>query len=168
MRWFLVVLLVACLYLGQIIAAPAEVVPQYANGVALLDARDDASATSTATDQTASQSSIITTATTDATATTTSASSTTNSTSQTTQTTQTASSTSIPSLGSSGSDSNSTSNSSKMVYHGGLPLQPKITPAVGVAGIILMAAGAALTFIGIRKPRYAQSFVEKKNLDANI
>ncbi|KAJ5109326.1 hypothetical protein N7456_006001 [Penicillium angulare] len=154
MRWFLVVLLVACLYLGQIIAAPAEVVPQYANGVALLDARDDASATSTATDQTASQSSTITTATTDATATTTSASSTTNSTSQTTQTTQTASSTSIPSLGSSGSDSNSTSNSSKMVYHGGLPLQPKITPAVGVAGIILMAAGAALTFIGIRKPRY--------------
>ncbi|KAJ5280215.1 hypothetical protein N7478_005587 [Penicillium angulare] len=154
MRWFLVTLLVACLYLGQIIAAPAEVVPQYANGVALLNARDDASATSTGADQTSSQFSTIATATTDAPTTTTSASSTTHSASQTTKTNQTAANTSIPSLGSSGSSSNSTSSSSKMVYQGGLPIRPEITPAVGVAGIILMAAGAALTFIGIRKPRY--------------
>lgn len=33
---------------------------------------------------------------------------------------------------------------------GALPLQPKLTPAMGVSGIILMASGLALAFIGIR------------------
>lgn len=37
-----------------------------------------------------------------------------------------------------------------------LPLQPKITPAMGVAGVILIAVGLVLAFIGVRKPWYLQ------------
>lgn len=37
---------------------------------------------------------------------------------------------------------------------GELPLKPHITPALGVGGFILIALGAILALIGIRKLRY--------------
>ena len=37
---------------------------------------------------------------------------------------------------------------------GELPLKPHITPALGVGGFILIALGATLALIGIRKLRY--------------
>ncbi|KAF2084666.1 hypothetical protein K490DRAFT_48714, partial [Saccharata proteae CBS 121410] len=42
--------------------------------------------------------------------------------------------------------------STAVVYSGkGLPLQPKITPAIGIAGIVLIATGVIYTLIGIKK-----------------
>lgn len=55
-----------------------------------------------------------------------------------------ASSTSLPS-------SNSTSTgSSSLATADTLPIQPRLTPALGIAGIILMIAGAALCVVGIK------------------
>lgn len=35
-----------------------------------------------------------------------------------------------------------------------LPLRPVVTPAIGIAGVILMLSGAVYTFIGIRSNQY--------------
>ncbi|KAJ5609523.1 hypothetical protein N7528_010090 [Penicillium herquei] len=161
MRWYLLLVLVISLHWRQVIAAPTELARD-ANPVALLDPRDEVDATATATDAssqtttaTLSGTASASTTNTNPAATTTASTSTSNSTSQTSQSSQLASDTSVPSLGtsSSGSGSSSSSNSTKMTYSGGLPIQPKITPALGAGGFILLAAGAALAFVGIRKPR---------------
>ncbi|KAJ5709047.1 hypothetical protein N7493_010381 [Penicillium malachiteum] len=160
MRWYLLLVLVISLHWRQVIAAPTELARD-ANPVALLDPRDEVDATATATDAssqttaTVSGTASASTTNTNTAATTTASTSTSNSTSHTSQSSQLASDTSVPSLGtsSSGSGSQSSSNSTKMTYSGGLPIQPKITPALGAGGFILLAAGAALAFVGIRKPR---------------
>ncbi|KAJ6022064.1 hypothetical protein N7540_007568 [Penicillium herquei] len=165
MRWYLLlVLAIIGLHWRQVIAAPTELTRDVKH-VALIDPRDEGDATATAIDNassqtataTVSESSLTSTTNTNPAATTTASTSTynSNSTSHTSQSSQLASDTSVPSLGtsSSGSSSQSSSNSTKMTYSGGLPIQPKITPALGVGGFILLAAGAALAFVGIRKPR---------------
>ncbi|KAF7716710.1 Uncharacterized protein PECH_008635 [Penicillium ucsense] len=59
--------------------------------------------------------------------------------------------TSIPSLDGSSSSNNDNQATSKPAYTGGLPLQPEITPAWGVGGIMLLLLGASQAFIGVRK-----------------
>ncbi|KAA8910907.1 hypothetical protein FN846DRAFT_904677 [Sphaerosporella brunnea] len=44
-------------------------------------------------------------------------------------------------------------NTQKEVYHGGLPLKPRLTPGLCVAGIILMIAGMCSCLIGIKIKR---------------
>jgi hypothetical protein len=51
-------------------------------------------------------------------------------------------------------DGNLIDNTQKDVYRGGLPIQPSITPGLGVAGIILMIAGLCCCLIGIKIKRY--------------
>ncbi|KAA8641833.1 hypothetical protein EYZ11_006649 [Aspergillus tanneri] len=70
-----------------------------------------------------------------------------NSTSASTQTTQT--STTVASLNTSTPPKNETDQASP----DGLPLEPSITPALGAAGIILLASGLILALIGIRNLR---------------
>lgn len=36
------------------------------------------------------------------------------------------------------------------VYSGGLPIEPKVTPGIGIAGVILMLAGAPFCLVGIK------------------
>lgn len=160
MRWYLLGLLLLCLQWRQTFAAPAEYRYQDARNIALIDARDETDATTTASDNTFSQTTATATTattTTNSALTTTSATSTTHSTSHSTssQTSQSVLTTSVPSLvtSSSGSNDQSSTNSTEQTYTGGLPIEPSITPALGVGGFILLAAGAVLTFVGIRKPR---------------
>ena len=42
----------------------------------------------------------------------------------------------------------------RAVYKGGLPITPKVTPGIGVAGIILMLAGLCCCLVGIKIKRY--------------
>ncbi|KAK5789485.1 hypothetical protein VI817_008609 [Penicillium citrinum] len=60
--------------------------------------------------------------------------------------------TTVPSLDTSAANSGSSSqNSTKSMYSGGLPIQPELSPALGVGGFLLLVSGAALALIGIRK-----------------
>lgn len=36
------------------------------------------------------------------------------------------------------------------VYSGGLPIEPKVTPGIGIAGVILMITGVPFCLIGIK------------------
>ncbi|KAJ5785962.1 Golgin subfamily A member 7/ERF4 [Penicillium pulvis] len=158
MRWYLLGLLLLCLHWRQTFAAPAEYKYQDAKNIALLAVRDETDATTTASDNTSSQMTATTaTTTTNTASTTTSATSTTHSTSHSTssQTSQSTLTTSVPSLVSSSgsSDDQSSTNSTEQTYTGGLPIRPSITPALGVGGFILLAAGGVLSFVGVRKPR---------------
>lgn len=63
--------------------------------------------------------------------------------------------TTVPSLdGSSTSGNSAPPNITKPAYTGGLPIQPELTPALGVGGFILLVLGGALALIGIRKQWY--------------
>ncbi|KAK8171708.1 hypothetical protein BKA80DRAFT_197939, partial [Phyllosticta citrichinensis] len=54
---------------------------------------------------------------------------------------------------SSASSSAATPTSSVWTYPGhGLPLEPKVTPAIAIAGVVLILSGALYTLIGIRNP----------------
>ncbi|KAJ5992663.1 Golgin subfamily A member 7/ERF4 [Penicillium sp. IBT 35674x] len=159
MRWYLLGFLLLCLHWRQTFAAPAEYKYQDGKNIALLDARDETDATTTASDNTSSQTTATTATSPTITASTiTSATSTTHSTSHSTssQTSQSTLTTSVPSLvtsSSGSSDDQSSTNSTEQTYTGGLPIRPSITPALGVGGFILLAAGGVLTFVGVRKPR---------------
>ncbi|EPS34604.1 hypothetical protein PDE_09568 [Penicillium oxalicum 114-2] len=59
--------------------------------------------------------------------------------------------TSIPSLEGSTPSNSGGQTATKPAFAGGLPIQPQITPAWGVGGILLLLLGAAQAFIGIRK-----------------
>ncbi|KAJ5238961.1 hypothetical protein N7468_003580 [Penicillium chermesinum] len=153
MRWYLVFTFLFCLQWGQILAAPADLAHRDTNALEILGRREDTETTQTATDTAASKTPTATATNTDV-----KASTTTKQTSTATQTADPTTSaplvqTSVPSVDGAGSFGGSSSNSTKSVYEGGLPIQPTITPAMGIAGIILILSGAALTFIGIRKPR---------------
>ena len=76
-----------------------------------------------------------------------------------TTTTSAASATStVPSLdGTTASSQQEAADSTRPTYSGGLPIKPTITPAWGVGGFILIALGAVLTFIGVRKQWYSRS-----------
>jgi hypothetical protein len=49
-------------------------------------------------------------------------------------------------------------NISKEVYRGGLPIKPRITPGLGVAGIILIVTGLCCCLVGIKIKRYGRLF----------
>lgn len=80
---------------------------------------------------------------------------TTASTNATTTTTAASATSTVPSLdGATASSQREAADSKRPTYSGGLPIEPKITPAFGVGGFILMALGAVLAFIGVRKQWY--------------
>ncbi|KAJ5443380.1 Golgin subfamily A member 7/ERF4 [Penicillium cf. griseofulvum] len=84
-----------------------------------------------------------------------------------TTTTSAASATStVPSLdGTTASSQQEAADSTRPTYSGGLPIKPTITPAWGVGGFILIALGAVLTFIGVRK-QWVQIFLSTAFLSA--
>lgn len=155
MKWplfFTVILLF--LYYGETIAAPAvEIEHRGSDAVATLDRREEPSATTTATtDNGPTKTSTATI--TDAKEAKTTAATTADATSSTTDE-ATSVATTVPSLDTSAaSNSQSSQNSTKSTYTGGLPIQPELSPALGVGGFILLISGAALALIGIRKRWY--------------
>lgn len=152
MRWIsFLSLLFGFLLCGGILAAPAvEVGRRDLDTIAAVYRRDDQDAAVTTTDSTSSE--MPTATTTDKQSETATAASNTSSTSATSESTSVT--TSVPSLDGSTTKGKVSQTGSKSAYHGGLPIQPSITPALAVAGAILLILGAALALIGIRKPRY--------------
>ncbi|KAI9929894.1 hypothetical protein ASPWEDRAFT_167560 [Aspergillus wentii DTO 134E9] len=113
--------------------------------VVVLEGRDEP--TSTTTPDSSSDSTVAT-----ATGTATTTPSTTGTVSATSSSNSTTpASTTIASLNTSTASKNGTENESKHRKPGDLPLPPKITPALGVGGFVLIALGAVLALVGIRK-----------------
>lgn len=172
MRWSLLFTLIVSLFLLGALAAPTSGPGRRDVGVANLEARQEnetdpttenateattptqADAPKTATDPSTTAEATATEATASTTG---SAAATTHATTDATTTTSAASATStVPSLdGTTPSSQQQTANSSRPTYSGGLPIKPTITPAWGVGGFILIALGAVLTFIGVRKQWYS-------------
>lgn len=156
MRWPIFTTLILVLLFGVALSAPAVgIAERNVDAFTTVErgAEQDATPTATATDTTPSSTSTAsTTGTQSASMTATAATTkTTNETTSSNTSHSTFVATTVPSIdGSTGSGSN-TQDGTKQKYTGGLPLQPEITPAWGVGGIILLLLGAALAFIGIRK-----------------
>lgn len=158
MRWSLFSTLILVLLFGVALSAPAvDVAERNVEAFTTVEKRveRDATPTATATDNMPSSTSTASTTGTQGAATATATAIATTKTTNETATPNTSHSTfvatTVPSIdGSTGSGSNS-QDGTKQKYTGGLPLQPEITPAWGVGGIILLLLGAALAFIGIRK-----------------
>ncbi|CAG8055565.1 unnamed protein product [Penicillium olsonii] len=164
MRWStLITLIISCLLLGTL-AAPVSG-PVRRDEIANGDGEQDAGPTTaessgSETSVTATQTDVLVTATdasTTAQPTATGTHALTTGSLNATATTSTPSATStVPSLdGTTSSSESDGSDSSRPTYTSGLPITPKITPAFGVGGFILMALGAVLAFIGVRKQWYA-------------
>ncbi|OQE77833.1 hypothetical protein PENNAL_c0057G05184 [Penicillium nalgiovense] len=182
MRWSLLFTLIVSLFLLGALAAPTSGPGRRDVGVANLEARQEnetdpttenateattptqADAPKTATDPSTTAEATATEATASTTG---SAAATTHATTDATTTTSAASATStVPSLdGTTPSSQQQTANSSRPTYSGGLPIKPTITPAWGVGGFILIALGAVLTFIGVRK-QWVQIFLSTAFLSA--
>ncbi|CAI7603158.1 unnamed protein product [Penicillium glandicola] len=184
MRWSLLFTLIVSLFLlGGTLAAPASGPRRGDVEVANLEAREEtetdptttastaseaSTTTQTDTSKTTADASTATEATADATASTTSSTAaTTHASTNATATTSAASATStVPSLdGTTASSEDDGADSARPTYSGGLPITPVITPAWGVGGFILMALGAVLTFIGVRK-QWVQIFLSTGFLSA--
>jgi cobalamin biosynthesis Mg chelatase CobN len=163
MRWSTIFTLLVSLFLLGTLAAPASGLDQR-DAVANIQARQDAE--SATAENTASEASTTGTRK-DATSTATDASTTpqatatgnhisaTASMNATTTATAASATSTVPSLdGATASSQQEAADSTRPTYSGGLPIQPIITPAFGVGGFILMALGAVLTFIGVRKQWY--------------
>lgn len=166
MRWSsLLILLFFICFCGESFAAPvAEHEERQIAVVATLDKRQEA-ATNTAID-TASQETASTTTLLQAT-TATAANSTDTATSSSVHATHAA--TTVPSLdGSSTSESSASFNVTKPIYTGGLAIQPELTPALGVGGFVLLVLGGALALIGIRKQWYVNPDGRERNHRLNI
>ncbi|CAI7669377.1 unnamed protein product [Penicillium pancosmium] len=152
MKWplFFTILLLF-LYCGETLAAPAvEFQRRGPDAVATSDKNEEQSATKTATDNGSIQTS--TTTATDAKEAKTTTSKAAHTASNTATSDATTVATTVPSLDTSAASGGSSSqNSTKSIYTGGLPLQPDLSPALGVGGFILLISGAALALIGIRK-----------------
>ncbi|KAJ5995253.1 hypothetical protein N7481_002230 [Penicillium waksmanii] len=152
MKWplFFTILLLF-LYCSETLAAPAvEFQRREPDAIATTDQSEEQSATKTATDNGSTQTSTTTATDAKETKTTTSKAAQTASTTTTSDATTVA--TTVPSLDTSAASGGSSSqNSTKSIYTGGLPLQPDLSPALGVGGFILLISGAALALIGIRK-----------------
>lgn len=155
MRWSLFSTWILVLLFGVALSAPArDIAQRNDDAFTTVEKRAEPDAITTAADNSPSQTSTATTTNTSSeatVATATAATTTTNNTtsSQTSQSTYVA--TTIPSLDGSTDSSSDSEDGTKQKYTGGLPLQPQITPAWGVGGIILLLLGAAEAFIGIRK-----------------
>ena len=163
MKWSLFLsIFLLFLYCGESIAAPVvEFSRRGTDAVAIINEREEPSATKT--DNGPITTSTDTTKSTDTT-TATNAKETKDAKTTTAETAHTGSSTtsdatsiatSVPSLDTSAASSgSSSSNSTKSMYTGGLPIQPELSPALGVGGFLLLVSGAALALIGIRKRWY--------------
>lgn len=147
----LLTLLFLICFCGKTLAAPVvEHGESKLCAVTTLDKRQEPATTLT-TDTASQETATATTQTQATTATATTSSDTT--TSNTNHATQAA--TTVPSLdGSSTSGNSAPLNVTKTTYAGGLPIQPELTPALGVGGFILLVLGGALALIGIRKQWY--------------
>lgn len=152
MKWplFFTILLLF-LYCSETLAAPAvEFQRRGPDAVATADKNEEQNATKTATDNGSTQTS--TTTATDAKEAKTTTSKAAHTASNTATSDATTVATTVPSLDTSAASGGSSSqNSTKSIYTGGLPLQPDLSPALGVGGFILLISGAALALIGIRK-----------------
>ncbi|KAJ5576011.1 hypothetical protein N7535_002937 [Penicillium sp. DV-2018c] len=180
MRWLsLLTLTVSLFLLAGTLAAPASIRGRSDINIANLEARQETDHTTTndrpsetspiATDKNASKT--VTDASTVAEATATeNTASTTASVTATTHTTTTGTAgtatSTVPSLdGTTGSSQDQAADSTRPTYSGGLPIKPIITPAWGVGGFILLAVGAVLAFIGVRK-QWVQIFLSTGLLSA--
>jgi hypothetical protein len=165
MRWSTIFTLLVSLFLLGGLAAPASG-PSQRDVIANLEARQNTESATT-TESAASEvpttttrkdaSTTATDASTTAQATTTGtrASTTTSSMNATTTGTAATATSTVPSLdGATASSQQQAADSTRPTYSGGLPIQPNITPAFGVGGVILVALGALLAFIGVRKQWY--------------
>jgi hypothetical protein len=154
MKWplFFTILLLF-LYCSETLAAPAvELQRREPDAVATTDKTEEQNATQTATDNGSTQTS--TTTATDAKEAKATTSKAAHAASTTTTSDATTVATTVPSLdtsAASGGSSSQNSTKSTGIYTGGLPLQPDLSPALGVGGFILLISGAALALIGIRK-----------------
>lgn len=157
MRWSFFTTLILVLLFGVALSAPAaDIAERNVDANTTVDERAQPDATTTPTRKTSSQTSIATTtstgsAETTATNTATPASTTTNDTTSSNTSHATVVTTTVPSLDGSTASDSSSQYTTKQRYTGGLPIQPQITPAWGVGGIILLLLGAAQAFVGIRK-----------------
>ncbi|CEJ60310.1 hypothetical protein PMG11_08888 [Penicillium brasilianum] len=156
MRWSLFSAWVLVILFGIALSAPArDIAQRNADAPTTVEARAEADATTAAADNSPSQTSTSTTtnlnSAAETAATTTAITTTTNNTTSSITSHSTYVATTIPSLDDSADSSDDSQDGAKQKYTGGLPLQPQITPAWGVGGIILLLLGAALAFIGIRK-----------------
>lgn len=159
MRWSLFSTLILVLLFGVVLSAPAvDVAERNVDAFTTVEKRaeQDATPTGTATDNTPSSTSTASTtgtqgAATTATATAITTTKTTNETATSNTSHSTFVATTVPSIDGSTKSESDSQDGTKQKYTGGLPLQPEITPAWGVGGIILLLLGAALAFIGIRK-----------------
>lgn len=151
MRWFSLLTLLVCVCCCRAtLAAPAVEHGERKNSPSAFDKRQETTA-ATATTDNASQGTATTTATHAAIVTTTTATDT--AASNANHATHAA--TIVPSLdGSSTSGNSAAPNVTKPAYTGDLPIQPELTPALGVGGFILLVLGGTLAFIGIRKQWY--------------
>lgn len=152
MKWplFFTILLLF-FYCSGTLAAPAlDFQRRGPDAVATGDQNEEPSATTTATDNGPTK--VSATTATDAKDTKTTTSTTSHTASSSTTSDATSVATTVPSLDTSAASSGSSSqNSTKSMYTGGLPIQPDLSPALGVGGFILLISGAALALIGIRK-----------------
>ncbi|KAJ5512588.1 Golgin subfamily A member 7/ERF4 [Penicillium fimorum] len=175
MRWSLLLTLIVSLFLLGTLAAPASDPERRDVEIANLEARQEKEANPTTSDaETATQTNISKTVTdvstaaeTTMTGSTTSTTALTHATTNATTTTSAASATStVPSLdGTTASSEQDAADSARPTYSGGLPIKPTITPAWGVGGFILIALGAVLAFIGVRK-QWVQIFLSTGFLSA--
>ncbi|KAJ5797038.1 uncharacterized protein N7518_005578 [Penicillium psychrosexuale] len=183
MRWSFIFALIVSLFLLGTLAAPASPAGRRNVAFANLEVRQEKETDSTKTENTASETTTATqtdttktateastsaeTTTTGATTSTTGSTTTTHATTHATTTTSAASATStVPSLdGATESSQQEAADSSRPTYSGGLPIKPVITPAWGVGGVILIALGAVLAFIGVRQ-QWVQIFLSTGFLSA--
>ncbi|KAJ5775425.1 uncharacterized protein N7511_000436 [Penicillium nucicola] len=178
MRWsvfFALVLSLLCV--AGTLAAPAQNLGREIEARQEQEAESDKPAESTTSEASATQTNASTTIS-ESTATATSTSSTSKSSATTgtgTATTTNAKSTTataaeatstVPSLdGATAASQQEAADSARPTYSGGLPIKPVITPALGVGGFILLALGAVLAFIGVRK-QWVQIFLSTAFLTA--
>ncbi|KAJ5381553.1 uncharacterized protein N7496_003981 [Penicillium cataractarum] len=156
MRWSLFSTWILVLLFGVALSAPArDIAQRNDDAFTTVEKRAEPDATTTGADNSPSQTSTVTTTNTDSAAATAATATAVTTTSNNTTSSKTSHSTyvatTIPSLDGSTDSSSDSEDGTKQKYTGGLPLQPQITPAWGVGGIILLLLGAALAFIGIRK-----------------
>lgn len=149
MQWFSFFLfLLISFHVGEVSAAPAPAIGHGDVGViATLDKRQNAATTAANNvTQTHAKTAVNTQATAPSTNTTGTSSNTTTSNAGHTNYVAT-----VPSVNGPTSDNQVAANGTKSVYNGGLPIEPQLTPALGVGGVILLVFGGAFAIIGIRK-----------------
>ena len=155
MRWSILSTFLWMLLFGVALSAPArDFAQRNVDATVTVEKRAEQDGTTTTADNAPSQTSTSPTISTHDAATSATALPTTTTTKNTTSSNTSQSTyvaTTIPSLDGSTDSTSDSEDGTKQKYTGGLPLQPQITPAWGVGGIILLLLGAALAFIGIRK-----------------